>query len=287
MAEPTVSLQVVVSHWQTDAVGIAGMALEGTAAVVYLWGALVLRRRHRPWPVARTVPFLLGLITIAVALQSGFGGYDDSVFWAHMVQHLAIMMLAPPLLCLGAPVTLALRVVGPGGRRRILGLLRDPNLKPLDSRAAVVLLPLDYYGSMFVYLLTPIYRASEAHPWLHDFVHVYFLLCGLFFWLPLIGADPVRWRPKHETKVALVAIGIPLYALLTALTLGRAQHITTALSADSIRFGLWIMLAFSAALSLGGMVLLEARRRARQRARNRLRQHYEEIRLGPGDFMIP
>ena len=52
--------------------------------------------------------FLLGLAVIVVALQSGIGTYDDVLFWDHMIQHLMLVMVAPPLLIVGRPVTLLL-----------------------------------------------------------------------------------------------------------------------------------------------------------------------------------
>ena len=40
--------------------------------------------------------------------QSGIGAYDDVLFWDHMVQHLMLLMVAPPLLVVGQPITLLL-----------------------------------------------------------------------------------------------------------------------------------------------------------------------------------
>ena len=51
--------------------------------------------------------FLGGLAVVVLALQSGIGSYDDVLFWDHMVQHLMLVMVAPPLLIFGQPITLA------------------------------------------------------------------------------------------------------------------------------------------------------------------------------------
>ena len=73
----------------------------------YLPGVVAVRRRHpaRPWPIGRTLAFGCGLGVIAVATQSGIGTHDE-VFAVHMVQHLLLIMVAPPLLVYGRPVTL-------------------------------------------------------------------------------------------------------------------------------------------------------------------------------------
>ena len=52
--------------------------------------------------------FLGGLAAVVIATQSGIGAYDDVLFWDHMVQHLMLIMVAPPLLVAGQPVTLLL-----------------------------------------------------------------------------------------------------------------------------------------------------------------------------------
>ena len=60
---------------EADATGGA-LAIAGGAGA-YVWGALRVRRRHprRPWPLYRTIPFLLGLLVINLAL--GFTGNTD------------------------------------------------------------------------------------------------------------------------------------------------------------------------------------------------------------------
>ena len=73
-------------------------------------GVLRVRRRHpaRPWPLYRTALFLGGLAVVVIATESGIGSYDDVLFWDHMVQHLLLLMVAPPLLVTGQPATLLL-----------------------------------------------------------------------------------------------------------------------------------------------------------------------------------
>src|SRR3954451_5570166 len=111
-------------------------ALVVLAGLLYLYGVRRLHRRGDAWPVGRTIAFVgLGLGTIAIATLSGLATYDDTVFSVHMVQHMLLTMVAPVFLALGAPITLALRTVGPRSRRTLLTVLH--------SRAArVVTFPL-------------------------------------------------------------------------------------------------------------------------------------------------
>src|SRR5277367_2418633 len=106
-ALPPVSVLELVGLWQFAPVVTAFVVL---AAGLYLWGVLRVRRRHpaRPWPLPRTALFLGGLAVVVIATESGIGSYDDVLFWDHMVQHLLLLMVAPPLLVLGQPATLLL-----------------------------------------------------------------------------------------------------------------------------------------------------------------------------------
>src|ERR1700761_5295388 len=104
---PPFNWDEAATNWQFAPVVTAFTAV---VAAAYLWGVLRVRRRHpvRPWPLGPPIPFLLGLLVIDVATQSGIGTYDDTLFWDHMIQHLLLLMVAPPLLVAGQPVTLLL-----------------------------------------------------------------------------------------------------------------------------------------------------------------------------------
>src|SRR5262249_30175203 len=104
---PPFSLSEAATNWQFAPIVTAFSAV---AAAPPLGGAPGVGRppRRRPCPLRRPVPFLLGLLVITLATQSGVGTYDDTLFWDHMIQPLMLIMIAPPLLVLGQPVTLLL-----------------------------------------------------------------------------------------------------------------------------------------------------------------------------------
>ena len=85
------------------------LSLQALALAAYITGVVTLHRRGRPWSPWRTAAFVSGLLMLDIALVSVLASYDDDVFVAHIVQHLLLMMVGPPLLALGAPVTLVLQ----------------------------------------------------------------------------------------------------------------------------------------------------------------------------------
>ncbi|CAM5680503.1 Cytochrome c oxidase assembly protein OS=Streptomyces tendae OX=1932 GN=GUR47_29645 PE=4 SV=1 [Streptomyces tendae] len=72
-------------------------------------------RRGDKWPVGRTVAYVAGVLSVALMMCTKLNDYGMVMFSVHMVQHMVISMVSPILLLLGAPITLALRALAPGG----------------------------------------------------------------------------------------------------------------------------------------------------------------------------
>lgn len=87
------------------------------AVAVYLVAARRLRSRGDAWPWRRDACFAAGGAALFVAVA---GPLPGGAFTVHMAQHLLAGMVAPLLLVLARPLTLALRVLRPGRPRRAL-----------------------------------------------------------------------------------------------------------------------------------------------------------------------
>src|SRR5829696_1718552 len=173
---------------------IIGLLLVITVGGAYAMAASRPSPRGNRWPLARTFSFLSGLALFSLIVQSPLAVYDEFA-WMHSAQHLLVMMVVPPLLVLGAPLTLLLRTVSPRARREIVGILHDPAMKKVSGPVAGVGLTLEYHGTMFLVMLTGLYGYTLEHEWAHVATHAYLLTCGLLFWMPLIGRDPAGFRP--------------------------------------------------------------------------------------------
>ncbi len=182
------------------------------SAGVYLYGVYRLRANGHHWPIARTLLFLVpGLGSIAFVTVSGIGVYDDTLLSVHMIQHMVLGMIAPIFLALGAPVTLALRTL-PTRPRKVL-------VRALHSRPAKVLsFPLLAYAifvaNPFALYFTGLYRASLEHEWLHELIHVHFLVTGCLFFWPLLGLDPLPGRWPYPARALLMLLSTPFHAVL-------------------------------------------------------------------------
>jgi cytochrome c oxidase assembly factor CtaG len=214
---PAFGWQAILTQWEFAPVVTAAVLAVGA---LYLWGAWRVRRRHpaRPWPWFRTTMFLGGLAVVAIATESGIGAYDDVLFWDHMVQHLLLLMIAPPLLVVGQPFTLLLHAsrnplhswAKRAMRSRVVSFLTWPPVGLVAYTATIV-------GTH----LTGLTSAILHNQTLHNAEHVLYLVVGYLFFLPLLGREPIRWRVSYLPRIIVLALAMPVDTF-TGLVLGYA-----------------------------------------------------------------
>ena len=138
----------------------------------------------RGWfPDSRRVPgyqvqlFLLGILILFIALVSPLGVLSDGyLFSAHMVQHLLVTLIAPPLLLLGTPRWLFRPLV----RSRIALAVG----RVLTAAPVAVLL----YNLIFAIWHVPAYyEQSLSNSQVHALQHVMFIGTATLMWWPIFS----------------------------------------------------------------------------------------------------
>jgi len=212
---PPFGWEAAVSRWQFAPVVTGSVIL---AAGLYLWGAQRVARRHpaRPWPAWRTAMFLGGLAVVVAAMQSGIGTYDDVLFWDHMVQHLMLIMIAPPLLIAGQPVTLLLHASRNPLHTWAKRFVRSPAVSFLTWP---VLGFLGYGAAIAAAHLTDLANLVQTNETLHNAEHAAYLLIGYLFFLPILGNEPIRWRLSYPVRFVILVLVMPVDTF-TGLVLG-------------------------------------------------------------------
>ena len=90
------NLDAFLRSWPFDPWTVGLLLLTGG---IYLRGWLALRRRGgQRWQVGHLAALLGGLATVFLALASPIDPFAGLLLQVHMVQHLLLMMVAPPLL---------------------------------------------------------------------------------------------------------------------------------------------------------------------------------------------
>ncbi len=153
---------------------------------------------------------------IVIATESGIGTYDDVLFWDHMIQHLLLLMVAPPLLVVGQPVTLLLHASRNPLHTWTKRLLRSRVVTWITWPPFGVAL---YVGVIVGTHLTGFMNVVLSNDTVHDAEHVLYLVVGYLYFLPLIGREPIRWRVSYPSRIFLLFLAMPVDAF-TGLVLG-------------------------------------------------------------------
>jgi putative copper resistance protein D len=152
-----------------------------------------------------------GLAAVTVATQSGLARYDTVLFSLHTAQHVLLGMVAPFLLALGAPITLALQAAHRPTQRTLLQVVHS---RPVAVLTHPVVAWTIFGGTLFALYLTPLLGWSLQNDLLHVAIHLHFLFAGsLFFW-PAVGLDPMRRRLSHPARLLYVLLAVPFHAFL-------------------------------------------------------------------------
>lgn len=202
---------VALTSWTLEPLALVSIV---TAATLYLAAVRRVDRAHplNPVPRRRIVAWLAGLGVIGVALFSFVDVYATSLFSVHMVQHLLLAMVGAPLLLLGAPITLLLRVASPETRqRRILPVLQSRPVRVIGHPVVGwLVLAVVLWASHF----SPIFGAALDDPGVHAVEHALYLGAGLLFWWPVVGADPHPYRMSHGLRFGYALLAMPLNSFL-------------------------------------------------------------------------
>jgi cytochrome c oxidase assembly factor CtaG len=215
-------IQPLFDSWTLDPWVAGPLAL---AAGIYMRGWLRLHARvPQRFGVGRLTAFLGGLAAIAVALESPLHALGAQLLQAHMVQHLLLMMVAPPLVWLAAPLLPLLQ----GLPRSILRTCVGP-LFAWRSLAHVwqwvVYPPLAwvvYVASTWAWHTPVLYERALASEFWHELQHACFLATALAFWWPVVQPWPSRpLVPQWAIMLYLILADVQNTVLCAWLVFGE------------------------------------------------------------------
>jgi putative membrane protein len=238
----------LVTRWELSAFPLLVVLLLVAAGAWYLRADWVLAARGRRWKTRRTAAFFAGLVTIDLALQSPIATMTGTYFQAHVVQHLLLMAVAPPLLAMGAPSTLFLQTATRKHKERWLAILRSRSFAVLTHPVLVAFL---YFGVMFIFFLSSLINVAMTHMWLMDVINLIFLFGGALFWWPMVGIDPIiHWKLGYGARMFFVLVGSAIDAFLGVAILNLSHPIASMYSISSTHGGGGLLWAGTDVLAL-------------------------------------
>ncbi len=178
--------------------GVLPLILMAVAAALYLVGL----RRLPQWSRARSLSFVGGLVVTFLSTQSVLGVYDMAYFSAHMIQHLALIMVAAPLFALAAPLDLWYQAGGAHTRALLDGRVMAVLTHPLSGFAI-------YFVVIPVTHLSGVANLMMQHEWVHHGEQIAFLVTGYLFFRAAFGLE--RGRTLHPgLRLVYVMAAVPV-----------------------------------------------------------------------------
>ena len=216
----------LLTMWRFDTlIGVAALAM----AAAYIIAVNRLRRRGDAWPPGRTVAWLIGCTALLFVSSSGVKAYGSAMFSVHMGEHMALNMFIPVLLVLGAPATLALRVLPaapsdgrPGPREWLLTVLQSKVTSFFSHPGVAVVL---FVASLYLVYFTPLFGTLARYHWGHELMAAHFLITGYLFYWAIIGIDPGPRRLPFLGRLGLLFAVMPFHAFFGIATMSMASVI--------------------------------------------------------------
>ena len=193
-------------HWST----VIGLAALGA---LYLWRARSAPVAGTPTTAQRTL-FFGALALLFLSLNGWVHDLSDYyLFSAHMVQHLALTLVAPPLLIMGTPGWMLRPALGRPGV--------GPAARWATSAAHAFLL---FNVVIIVWHLPPVYGLAMEHHAIHIVQHLCFMTAAVLMWWPVLSPLPELPRLSYPGQMLyLFLMTIPMS--LVAISIGYADHV--------------------------------------------------------------
>lgn len=194
----------------------------GLLGGIYLTGWLRLRQRgsSRNAHGGHLALYLTGLVLLGLALLSPLDTFTPLLFYMHMVQHILLTMLGPPLLLLAKPFPVMLWGLPRRIRHGIGGLLSRQST-PRRVLRTLTLFPVTwllYVIALWGWHHPTAYQAALRHELVHDIEHLTFFGTGVLFWCPIIHPAPrLQGRIAYGWRLLYVFLAAGQNTLLAAL----------------------------------------------------------------------
>lgn len=201
-----------IGQWRPD---LFWMPIAVGALGCYAVAVQRRRARDQPWPVSRTLAWVLGCLLLLWATSGAPGAYSRVLLSMHFVQLVTVATAVPLLLVLGAPATLALQTLprrtdaSMGRRAWLVRIIHSPTAYALGHPLiAAVLLAAALASLTSSSVMVLALRTHTAH-----LVAIgAFLTIGYLLASALVGTDPGPPRPSLATRgaLALLLAGVTL-----------------------------------------------------------------------------
>lgn len=206
-----------LASWQLPPWTTASLA---ATALVYVRGWRVLRAQMpQRFTTAQLAAFLCGVGALFAAIASPLDAFSGLLLQVHMVQHLLLTMVAPPLIWLGAPAVPLLRGLPTRFAKTGLGpFLAAPGLQRIARMLVHPAVSWTLFAAATVgWHLPGPYQLALRSPGWHQLEHACFFIAGLLFWWPVVLPWPSEAQWPRWTMIPYLLLADLLNTVIAAL----------------------------------------------------------------------
>lgn len=210
----------VIRQWSFDPLWVA----LGVAALwAYGFGFRRAGRLGFEHPAWRLVLFTAGVLLTVVSILSPIEHYSGQLLWVDFTGFLLLTMIVPPLILLGAPLTLTFRASGTRGRRMARDFYRS---WPVSALTFPVVAWLLFAVVTYLWQFSALTEWAQDHALVRDLQQASLLLVGLLFWMPALAVDPMRWQVPYPLRTLYVFVEMTHKSLFGGmfLSMNTAMH---------------------------------------------------------------
>ena len=239
MAAPAAAIPAPWFSGEIHADVVAGVV---ALAAAYLWA---WRRRGLACSVSHVACFAGGLLVLLVALNGPLHDLSDYyLFSAHMIQHLLLTLVFPPLLLAGTPSWLADDLIGFVRRWRVPGVIADRVTRPLPALTLYTVAMVGWH------LPGPYGVALDSHGW-HVVEHLTLMATATLAWWPILSPAALAPPLPYGAQILyLFVFGLPMTVVAAMIT-----------AAEDVLYGFYALAPRVTALTpledqrLGGLIM--------------------------------
>jgi putative membrane protein len=158
--------------------------------------------------------WVVGVSAAGSAFVGPLADLAHESFTTHAAAHVIVGMVAPLLLVLAAPFTLALRTLELVPARRLSRLLRSWPARFFTHPVIAAALTI---GGMWVLYLTPLYSLMLENPVVQWLVMLHFLVSGYLFTVAIIPVDPAPHRSGYALRALVLVASLAAHGILAKL----------------------------------------------------------------------
>jgi len=191
--------------------------------------------RRPPW---QAVCYLGGLFVVAAVTSSGLASMSTTNLTVHLVNDGLLVVVAPALLVLGAPLSVALSSAGPRAWARIMAALHSPLARVVTNPVvAWVLLG----GGLVAYYFSGLLTLTLEHRAVADTVDLGLVVVGGLFCWPTIALDPAPRAGSSPSRVVTLFLALPYFTVLGMALASQNSPVSPGLSVDELHTGAGVL----------------------------------------------